>query len=182
VKQAVITVTGKDGPGIIADVTGILYASGSNLEDVSMTILEGELSMIMIVGVPGGKKTAEIKKKFEQYAGRTGMMIYWKDLSHKAAKGSKHAKGSRSYILSASGKDRTGIVYEISRLFAGEKLNITDLNSRILPSLGRDLYVLMLEVDLPRGFRAEKLQKKLAAAGKKIGMDIQFKPVERIEF
>ena len=50
-KRILITVSGKDKPGIIAKVTGLLYARGCNLEDVSMTLLEGQFAMMMTVCV-----------------------------------------------------------------------------------------------------------------------------------
>ena len=61
--QSVMTVTGKDKPGIIARVTGVLFEAGANLEDVSMTILEGELAMILIVGCRDRKVESAVEKR-----------------------------------------------------------------------------------------------------------------------
>ena len=54
-KRILLTISGKDKPGIIAKVTGILFARGCNLEDVSMTLLEGQFAMMMTVCVPSQK-------------------------------------------------------------------------------------------------------------------------------
>ena len=48
-KLGMLTVIGKDRPGIIAQVSGILYRGGCNLEDMSMTRLEQQLAMMIIV-------------------------------------------------------------------------------------------------------------------------------------
>ena len=48
-KHAILTVIGKDRPGIVANVTEILFEYGCNLEDASMTILEGEFAMIVVL-------------------------------------------------------------------------------------------------------------------------------------
>ena len=45
---SVLTVIGKDRPGIIAKVTDVLYRTGCNLEDISMTVLEQEFAMMVI--------------------------------------------------------------------------------------------------------------------------------------
>ena len=55
-KASMLTVIGQDRPGIISQVTGCLFQTGCNLEDVSMTILEGQFAMILIVKMPKGRK------------------------------------------------------------------------------------------------------------------------------
>jgi glycine cleavage system transcriptional repressor len=51
-KKMIISVLGKDRPGIIAAVTHILFEQDCNIENVSQTILQNEFSGIFIVGVP----------------------------------------------------------------------------------------------------------------------------------
>jgi glycine cleavage system transcriptional repressor len=60
-KKMIISVLGKDRPGIIAAVTRILYELDCNIENVSQTILQNEFSGIFIAGVPktlSGKRPA----------------------------------------------------------------------------------------------------------------------------
>ena len=47
--KAVITVTGKDSVGIIADVTALLAQYGVNVLDISQTVLQEYFTMIMLV-------------------------------------------------------------------------------------------------------------------------------------
>jgi len=48
--KAIITVLGKDKPGIIATVSGTLYKMNSNILDITQTILHDEyFAMIMMV-------------------------------------------------------------------------------------------------------------------------------------
>ena len=51
-KKIMITVSGQDKPGIIAKVSGLSFARGCNLEDVSMTLLEGQFAMMMTACSP----------------------------------------------------------------------------------------------------------------------------------
>ena len=48
-KRFIISVLGKDRPGIIAAVTKVLFDLELNIEDVSQTILQNQ--QIMIIGV-----------------------------------------------------------------------------------------------------------------------------------
>ena len=47
--RAIISVFGKDRPGIIAGLSAVLYRHGSNILDISQTILQDFFTMIMIV-------------------------------------------------------------------------------------------------------------------------------------
>lgn len=47
--KAILTVIGKDKPGIIASVSAMLAEASINIEDISQTILQGNFTMIMMV-------------------------------------------------------------------------------------------------------------------------------------
>ena len=46
--RAIVTVIGKDKPGIIARVSSDLAKNGVNIEDISQTIVQGNFTMIML--------------------------------------------------------------------------------------------------------------------------------------
>ena len=50
-QKAVITVTGYDKKGIIANVTAMLFEHDVNVLDISQTILDGFFNMIMLVDI-----------------------------------------------------------------------------------------------------------------------------------
>ncbi len=185
-KLGMLTVIGKDRPGIIAEVSGALYRGGCNLEDMSMTRLEQQLAMMMIVCYEerGKKKPSPA---LEILSKKSGMSFYWKDLPVKLSSGrfgrdSKSLRNSdMTCLVTAIGKDRTGIVYEVSRLMASFKLNITDLNSRIIGSASKPLYSMMLEAEIPKNFKLLKLTKSASVLAKKLNMEIQIKPVQRVQ-
>lgn len=180
--QSVLTVTGLDRPGIIAKVTGILFKAGANLEDISMTILGGQLAMVMIVDGRGRSGEASIKKALQTLE-RGGLSVTWRGLAGagRSTRGPKHARGSKTYLLTAAGADRTGIVYRISEFFSSRRINITDLNSKILPGAGKGLYVVALEVDVPARQSPQTIQKGLQALARSLKIDLQWRPVESLE-
>ena len=49
--KAVISVTGKDGVGIVAKVSAGCAECGANIIDISQTVLDGYFAMIMIADV-----------------------------------------------------------------------------------------------------------------------------------
>ena len=48
-QKALVSVTGKDRPGIIAKVSTALYEMNINVLEISQTILDGYFTMLMIV-------------------------------------------------------------------------------------------------------------------------------------
>ena len=74
--RAVVTVTGKDKKGIIAEVSGFLAQKGVNVEDISQTILQEYFAMIMLVDVSGIKtELSVLAKECEELGKSIGMSI-----------------------------------------------------------------------------------------------------------
>ena len=180
-KRILLTISGKDKPGIIAKVTGILFARGCNLEDVSMTLLEGQFAMMMTVCVPSQKALERAVDALEVLgASPWSMDLHVTFLKGKATRGKRQAAGSFPHVITAFGRDRTGIVYEVSRALAGLHVNITDLDSRILGAGPRTTYAMILEVDVPQKADLSKLKALLVRVSRTLKIEIQMKPLERV--
>jgi glycine cleavage system transcriptional repressor len=174
-----LVVSGTDRPGIIANVTEVLYRAESNLEDVTMTILEGVLSMILVVTVKSEKK-AGLDHALKKLGQKSDLTFGWRQLPR--AKKASAKKSEDLYLISAVGRDRTGIVYEISREMARRGLNIQDLNSRILGSGPKAVYAMVLEVAVPENYKVKSLRDSLEKLGAKLKVDVTLKPVELLQF
>ncbi len=180
-KKILITVSGKDKPGIIAKVSGLLFARGCNLEDISMTLLEGQFAMMLTAGLPAQGAWPRVLQGLELLKESPWAMdFHVTELEGKIPHGKKHAKGSLPFMVTAFGKDRAGIVYEVSRALAGMRVNITDLDSRILGRGAKTTYAMLLEVDLPHKGALAKLKTLLTKVSKKLKIEIQLKPLERV--
>ncbi len=46
--KTIVTVIGKDKPGIIAKVSGALAENSVNIEDISQTVMQGNFTMLML--------------------------------------------------------------------------------------------------------------------------------------
>lgn len=181
-RNCLLTITGKDRPGIIAGVTGILYDLRCNLEDISMTILEGEFAMMLVFHAPAEVTTVEgLSRRLAPYQKKWGLNWHLTPICGKLRRGDASVRGTAKYLISALGRDKTGIVYKISRTLAKNRLNITDMNSRILGHGSRCLYSMLLEVDIPGHFSMTKIRRELQRLEKDLKIEIQIKPVERIQ-
>lgn len=181
-RHSLLSVTGKDQPGIIAKVTGILYDFGVNLEDISMTILEGEFAMMLIVEIPAKQNFAKFDEKIQAAAKSWKLHLHWRPLKRSLRRGQQHFETCTPYMLNVIGPDRTGIVYHISRLLAAHRINITDLNSRIIGKGQKAVYASNFEIDLPRKVSVPQMENKLRNLAKDLKVDLSLQPVQAIPF
>ena len=180
-KKILITVSGKDKPGIIAKVSGLLFVRGCNLEDISMTLLEGQFAMMMTACLPSSAAMVRVLQGLEVLGSVPWSLdCHVTELKGKTFRGKKHSKCSLPHMVTAFGKDRTGIVYEVSHALAGLRVNITDLDSRILGKGSKTTYAMLLEVDVPDKAILAKLKNLLAKVSKKLKIEIQIRPLERV--
>lgn len=179
-KRIAFTFIGKDRPGIVAGVSRFLCEAGCNIEDATMTILEEQFAMILVATVPQPSKVDRLTRSFARLKRKWGLDFFAKPLPRASKKRRKHPEGTQTYLISVIGKDRTGIVYETSRILAQKGLNITDLNSRILGRGGRALFAMMMEVDLPRQFKIKRLDPDWKKLKRRMGVEVRVRPLERL--
>ena len=75
--KAIVTVIGRDKPGIIAGVSGLLAEHHINIEDISQTVLQGNFTMIMLVSLEGSSLgVADLSEVTAALAARIGVEIH----------------------------------------------------------------------------------------------------------
>ncbi|MHB9155205.1 MAG: glycine cleavage system transcriptional repressor [Endomicrobiales bacterium] len=175
-KHVAISVLGKDRPGIVAAVSKVLFETGCNIEDSSMTILRSEFAMILVVAL-GGKLTVEdLKMKLSAAGKEQGLSIYVRALSPEEEE--KESAGGSRYVVSVYGADKPGIVYRISRLLSENAVNITDVQTTIRPGKEGMVYIMFLEVTLPKSLKAKAMKEKLAKTARALKVTVGVNPVE----
>ena len=74
--KAVISVTGKDGVGIVADVSRVCTEFNANISDVSQTVMDKYFVMIMLVEMDAMDKTfVEFSDAMKALGERRGLVI-----------------------------------------------------------------------------------------------------------
>ncbi len=69
----------------------------------------------------------------------------------------------------------------MARELAQRKINITDLNTQVVGSKERPVYVMVLEVDIPEGVDLKELDAVFGRVKKEIGVSISMRPIETLE-
>ena len=75
--KAVLTVVGKDKPGIIASVSSLLAENQVNIEDISQTIMQDKFTMIMYVNIANAKvNLGELKSLMSELGEKIGVNVH----------------------------------------------------------------------------------------------------------
>ena len=173
----IITAAGPDRPGIVAGITQVLYQTGCNIEDTSMTLLRGEFAMMLIVRLPQKSGLAKIKHQLEKAQTALGLSLLLKPLSSREAHRNQQPV-RRNFILSVYGADKPGIVYRVTKLIASYGINITDMNTRVIGPRKAPIYVMVMEMEIPLRVKIKTLTAKLQKLKKAVSVDITLHPVE----
>jgi glycine cleavage system transcriptional repressor len=163
-----VTVLGHDRPGIVADVTGALADLHGNLEDSTMTLLRGHFAMVLLVHT--GASAEAVEGALQPLCTGGSLVISARVLGEPTP---SQVYGP-SYALRVHGADRPGIVATITAIVARHGANIVDLGTRLVEGL----YVLMAELELPRGVSAVGLEAELNGAAEELGVEVHLAPID----
>lgn len=165
-----VSVVGKDQPGIVAAITGGLFKLGCNIADSSCTMLAGEFAMILIVSLKRPFSKSRLIDELKPVCDKIGMTLGVRTLH--ADELVRHESDGEICMISVYGADQPGIVYRVTRELAARSINITDLNTKLIGTTEKPVYVLMLEVALPEKETPDGVEQTLAALKKELNVEI----------
>jgi len=174
-KKFMLTAFSKDRPGIVADISQIIYENGYNLEDSAMTNLADEFAIILLFSPLSAGEETELEEKLSMECRRLerekGITAFIRPVSHekRKPKADYYAKN-----LHVEGQDQAGIVYKVSRFLADSDINITSLNSEVKfsPESGAAIYRMELSVEIPQNVSLQTVEQELNQIGDQLNVDI----------
>jgi glycine cleavage system transcriptional repressor len=152
-----VSIVGLDRPGIVAAVTAVFAERGCNLQDCSMTVLNGHLAMTLVVEAPFDLHAEALQGAL---AGTTEAMQLTAIVQTVADDAPGAPRGER-YSMAVYGSDHPGIVHAIAQVLASESINIDDLSTRVVGGAERPVYVMALELTIPSACDPEALAARL---------------------
>jgi glycine cleavage system transcriptional repressor len=166
----IISVLGKDRPGIIALVTRVLFDHDFNIEDVSQTIVQGEFSGIFIVTGPETISQQNILASFQKAAGDVDLHFYVKEFSGKSSDWT--TCDCEPFIITTRGPDRKGLVAQITAVLASHNVNVTQLQAVFRGGDEPDRNIMIYEVDIPLNIDQLKLRQTLNEKAQQLDLHI----------
>lgn len=75
--KIIVTISGKDGIGIVAEISSVLAKYEVNIEDIKQTIMQGCFMMFLLADISKSKYTfKEIKEAVTAAGNKLGMEIW----------------------------------------------------------------------------------------------------------
>lgn len=137
-KWFMLTLVGKDRPGIVAHVTAALFDGGCNLGEASMMRLGGNFTIMLMVQTEKNKHALE--QLVEGVAESLGLHLHLD-----AIEGHLHQHLVPDVRITVYGADRAGIVAKVTGALAEVGLHILDLESDVGGSENEPIYIMQIE-------------------------------------
>ncbi len=166
-KQMIISVMSKDRPGIIAEVTGAIFELNGDLADLSQSILRGYLTMTLIAAFPEAVSPPEVHTAISQVDSENRFDVIVK-LMDTPLDTTVTLLPPKTYIVTAQGENKSGLVYGISSFCCERGINILDLSTTL--TAGR--YTMILQIDLSAIESIKDLRHELDLYAEKAGMHV----------
>jgi len=171
-----LSAIGKDRPGIVADVAGLIYECGGNLEDSRMTLLGSQFALLILLSGSGEEFQYCLSTRCKRIEWEKRLTVFLTPIEEsEGLPASREIK--ENYELSTTGLDRMGIVFHVSRLLADHEINITDMQTKATPSpeSGTPLFTMRILLQVPQKVSYDALLEKLNRLGEMLAIDISLK-------
>lgn len=173
-----LTIIGRDRPGIVAQVTEILYQRGFNIADSSCSILGGQFSMILIIS----SSKISAKEQFEEDFSRleeANLSVFIRTMKP-GGEIRPNLEGEQC-MISVYGADKPGIVYQVAKVLEEHQINITDLNTKLIGTVEKPVYVMMIEAVLPETIDVETVEQWMTVLKQQLQVDISVRSLMTVE-
>ncbi len=174
-KKVIISVLGKDRPGIIAAVTKILFKWDCNVENVSQTILQSEFSGIFIVSIPKKLNPEHLQDHLRDGMSEMNLHVHVKTLKNSGPDSDYSGlyEASEPFVITTRGPDRKGLVATLTEILASYDVNVTNLQAVFKGGDDPDKNIMIYEVDVPSRADQKSLSAKLKDKAKNLGLELR---------
>ena len=165
--EMVLTVIAKDRPGVVEVLADVIAAYGGNWVDSAMSRLGGEFAGILRITIDEDR-AAGLEQAFDALR---------EDGIHTTIrKGQVTEKSTgRTAYFEVVGQDHTGIVRDISRVLAENRVNVDELRTHVFTGsmTGENMFSAEADIQLPDGLELDELCQKLESIASDLMIDIK---------
>jgi len=166
----IITVLGKDKPGIISLISNYLYDLGCNLENANQMILQGQFAGFFIAVPPPGMTLEILSQTFKTRSKNSGLTIHITAVDDTDPPLAS-TKGEL-FLITTIGPDQKGLVARFSKIIARHKVNIENLKAVFKGGSDPHANIMSYQVVIPPGIDTRQLFKQLRQKADDLELDI----------
>ena len=163
----VITATGKDKPGLTAEITEMIAKANGNIVDIEAFSMRGLFAIFIIldcctITVP----LDSLKNQLLSLGKKIGL-----EVSIDSIESGRRKIGKKLVLLTTLGKDRPGIVAKVSRFLSQNNANIERIRMIAYGELNAmELLIDINDISIP----IEDFKEELSRECKEVGQDVVF--------
>jgi glycine cleavage system transcriptional repressor len=171
-KYFILLSSGKDRPGIVDDISTLLFDEGANIEDSRMAVMGGCFSSMTLFSCTPEQVKA-IREGLENLRG-LGLEAHLHPAEDPAG-GPALAGLPLKFEMTAM--DHPGIVQRVVRMLRKNDVNIESLETQVTgaPLSGAPLFDLRLEAKVPADKSIGKVKEQLSDLAGEMNLDLVFK-------
>lgn len=173
-QKFILTAFGKDRPGIVAGISEVIFKNGCNLEDSNMGRLADEFTLILLLSGTGETLQDSLNRDLKRLEMEKNVFVFLRPLDYQVPDmtGRNHFN-----TISVEGVDQAGIVYNISKQLAENKINIETLRSqkKFSPNSGTAMYTMEIQVLIPDSVSKQSVETSLDMLANELNVDITLK-------
>lgn len=133
-----LTVVGRDRPGIVAALSEALFRAGANLGEASMVRLGGSFTIMLMVET--SLDASGIRATLDPAGRSLGLNVHVDLIEARL-----HAHVEPNLRVTVYGADRPGIVAQVASALAEHRFNILDLESDVGGTREHPIYVMTID-------------------------------------
>jgi phosphoserine phosphatase len=162
-----ITATGKDKPGLTAEITEMIAAANGNIVDIEAFSMRGLFAIFIIldccsISIP----LEDLKNQFLSLGKKIGLEVTIDSID-----AGQRKIGKKLVLLTTLGKDRPGIVAKVSRFLSQNNANIERIRMIAYGELNAmEILIDINDITIP----LEDFKQALNGTCKEVGQDVVF--------
>jgi glycine cleavage system transcriptional repressor len=172
----ILSAIGKDRPGIVADVSEVIYGCGGNIEDSSMSLLRNHFALLLLFSTEREEVNQKLASDLKRLEWEKNLAVFYSPITFEEAYPKVKEEVDR-FKITTSGIDQAGIVFRVCRLLADRRVNIIDMEThRVLSAeSGTPMFEMDIDVEVPRSVSEEGLRKDLHRLADELMIDLVLK-------
>jgi glycine cleavage system transcriptional repressor len=168
--KAILSILGRDRPGIVATVARVLFEHSCNIENVSQAMLQAEFAGIFLVSLPVGLTAGDLHHAVEGRLKPLGLQVHTKPCEGGGESCAPPA--CEPFVITTRGPDRRGLVADISEVIARHGVNITNLQAYFKGGEAPGDNIMIYEVDVPVSVDQQSFARDLNARAESLQLDL----------
>jgi glycine cleavage system transcriptional repressor len=130
-ERFILTVVGKDHPGIVAGIANTLYEYECNIQELNQTILSDEFAMILLLQPTRKIDIQKLDESLRKCCEALSVTHALRAATTGASSGGHGGTGPTKVrvIITVIGPDRVGIVAGVTKVLADRNINIVELST-----------------------------------------------------